>query len=244
MVFSDTVNQENGLIQDCEFALFGDNGYGQITNNSNRLKAFTGLINRALDRVVNMIWQSDGRWQFDDINFTDLPIGTTSLVSGQQDYALSVSHLKVLRVEVLDASGNWYKLKPMDENDIKNIGMADFLENGGKPLYYDIQGNSIFLYSTPLTGYVTLSNGLKIYYQRAPSYFASTDTTKTPGFTSTFHRLVSRMASYDYASIRTLEVADALGKEVLGLSNDLKDFFATRQSDEGPALRPEPRPWN
>lgn len=243
MRFSDTVNTDLGIIQDCEFVIFGDNGYGQISGNANRLRAFTGLINRALDKVTTLIWGSDGRWQFDDTNYTDLPIATATLVDGQQDYALSVTHLKILRVEIMDANGLWYKLTPMDENDVQQIGMTEFLNNTGKPLYYDIQGGSILLYGAPTAGQVTLTNGIKVYFQRQPSYFTTSDTTKEPGFASIFHRLVSRWAAYDYALARQLSIKKDLAEEVAKLEAELKDFYSTRQSDEKPAIRTPQIRW-
>ena len=113
--YSET-STNSGLLQDCEFTLFGDNGFGEITNNTNRLQAFTNLLNRALDKVTNLIMSCDGRWQYDSTNYTDLPIGRTDLIDQQQDYGLSATHLKVLRVEVLDADGKWQKLEPFDIN--------------------------------------------------------------------------------------------------------------------------------
>jgi len=243
MVFSDT-NTKQGLLQDCEFTLFGDSGYGQITSNTARLQAFTQYLNRALDKVTTLICGSDGRWQFDDSNYTDLPIGTANLVDQQQDYSLSVTHLKVLRVEIMDETGKYYKIDPMDENDVSRMGMTEFMNNPGRPQYYDIQGGSVFLYPKPQTGYVTITAGLKVYFQREPSYFATTDTTKVPGFASVFHRLVSRWACYDYALARQLPIKKDLKDEIAVLEEELKDFYATRQSDEKPAFRTQPTPWN
>ena len=41
----------------------------------------TANVNRALDNVVSAILGADGRWQWDDTNYTDLPIGVTDLVA-------------------------------------------------------------------------------------------------------------------------------------------------------------------
>lgn len=243
MQFSDTTTN-SGLIQDCEFCLFGDNGFGQITSNSNRLYAFTNLLNRALDTVTNLIMECDGRWQFDDSNYTDLPIGQTNMVDGQQNYGLSVTHLKLLRVEVMDQTGIWNRLDPMDFNDIDNQGITEYLNGPGTPKYYDVQDGSLFLYPKPQTGYVTMTAGLKVYFQRAPSYFAYTDTTKVPGFSSTFHRLVSRWASYDYALFRQLPITKALRDEITVLEGQLQDYYASRQPDEPLQIRIKETSWN
>lgn len=241
------ISTNSGLLQDCEFTLFGDNGFGEITNNTNRLQAFTNLLNRALDKVTNLIMSCDGRWQYDGSNYTDLPIGRTDLIDGQQDYGLSTTHLKVLRVEVMDNEGKWNKLEPLDMNQIEDYGLLEFQDTPATPRYYDIQGESIFLYPKPQAGYVTLGSstgGLKLYSQRGPSYFATTDTTKEPGFSSTFHRLVSRWACYDYALNRQLPIAKALRDEITILEQELQDHYNSRQPDDPIQFRIKPMSWN
>jgi hypothetical protein len=242
MDFSNTTTND-GLLQDAEFVLFGDNGFGRITGDSNRLKAFTGLINRALDKVTSLILASDGRWEFDDTNYTDLPIGVSTLVNNQPDYSLSVEHLRVLRVEILNNQGVYTKLDPIDINDIQYQGMTEFLNGAGTPLYYDIQGGSVFLYPKPQTGYVTMLSGLKVYFQRQPSYFVSTDTTKKPGFSTIFHRLVSRWACYDYALARQLPIKKDIRDEITVMENELKDFYATRDPDDSVGIRTKRYIW-
>lgn len=243
MVFNDTTTK-GGLLQDCEIVLFGDNGYTQITGNTNRLATFTNFINRALDTVTSLILDADGRWQYDDTNFSTLPIGTTLLVHNQQQYQLSVSHLRILRIEILGIDGKYYKIQPIDPSDIQNQSMTEFMNTASQPLYYDLLGDSIFLYPKPQTGYVTMSAGMKIYYQREPSYFVSTDTTKTPGFNTIFHRLVSRIACLDYAIARQLSVKTDLEKEVIMLKSELQDFYGKRQPDESVGFRTRSVSWN
>jgi len=149
MQFSDT-STKNGLIQECETWLFG-NDYGAISGNTNLLATFTRLLNTGLDEVTASIMEVDGRWQYDDTNYTDFPIATTNLVVGQQDYQLSVSHIKILGVEIKDNNGDWYAVAPLDQQDIRRSGHAltEFLEENGRPQYYDITGGSVFLYPPP-----------------------------------------------------------------------------------------------
>lgn len=243
--FSDTTTK-NGLIQTCEITLF-DN-YGDISSNSDRLYTFTRLLNEALNRVTSLILRYDGRWQFDDTNNTDLPIGTTNLVttvgSEQQDYAISVSHLKILSVEIKDASGGWHTLQPIDQTDLYNTNITDFLSSPGLPQYYDKIGNSIFLYPKPLGTAVTSTAGLKVRYQRPPSYFTYTDTTKTPGFNSLYHVLVAMIACRDYALDKSLASANSLTERVKLLEESLGDSYAFRGGDEKPSIRNKGRIHN
>ncbi len=234
--FSDTTANKNGLIQECESQCFGDNSYGRISNDANLLATFTRYINEALNRVASLIMTADARWQWDDTNLTDYPIGTTSLVttvgSEQQDYQFDVSFLRILRVEVKDQTGAWRKLKPIDETDIYDTSLTDLLKTPGMPVYYDKQGPSVFLYPKPLDTAVTASQGLKVWFQRPPSYFTIADTIKVPGFNSLYHRLVALIASMDYADFKGLSVAPRLNQKVKDMEDALVENYALRNKDE------------
>ncbi len=245
--FSDT-STKNGLIQVCEDLIFGN--YGDISGNSDRLYQFTRLLNEALNRVTSLILTADGRWQFDDTNYTDIPIGTTNLVttagSEQQDYAFAATHLKITRVECMDSTGAWHLLQPIDQAQLYNQSLTDFMNTAGFPTYYDKIGNSIFLYPKPLAAAVTATAGLKVFFQRPPSYFSYTDTTKTPGFNSMYHELVALIASKNYAISKSLPVAGGVmrGGFKTGLlarvdeaEQDLIDSYALRNKDDHLKMR-------
>jgi len=245
LTFNDT-STKNGLIQVCEDEIFGS--YGDISSNTDRLYQFTRLINEALNRVTSLIFRSDGRWQFDDQNNTDLPIGTTDLVttvgSEQQDYGIAVTHLKILGVEVKDVSGNWIQLQPIDQADLMDNSVTDYLKTAGLPRYYDKIGNSIFLYPKPKATSVTSTAGLKLRFQRPPSYFVYTDTTKVPGFNSLYHSLVALIASRDYAISKGLPVAKGLSERVAIIENDMIEDYALRNKDEHINISSRGRKYN
>jgi hypothetical protein len=235
--FSDTTTK-NGLIQTCEDELFSN--YGDISGNTNRLYQFTRLLNEALNRVTSLILTADGRWQFDDTNFTDLPIGTTDLVttlgSEQSNYAFDVSHLKILGVELLNADGVWKQLTPIDQVDLLDNSVTDFLNTAGMPKYYDKLGDQIFLYPKPLATSVTSTAGLKVRFQRPPSYFVYTDTAKKPGFNSLYHNLVALLACRDYAMSKSLAVAKGLAERVTLAEAALIEDYSIRNKDEKPIV--------
>jgi hypothetical protein len=147
-------------------------------------------------------------------------------------------------VEVKNQENKYIKLDPIDINDIDEQGMTEFMNSEGTPKYYDIQSDVLFLYPKPQTGYVTFDEGLKVYFQRASSYFSITDTTKTPGFASIFHRLVARWACYDYALSRQLPIANNIRGEITLLEKDLTDFYASKNSDESISIRSKKIQWN
>lgn len=227
MTFNNTTTKD-GILQDCEFWLFASN-YGQITNDTNLLKTFTALSNRALDSVVTTIFESDDRWEFDDTTYTDYPIATTDLNNSQRDYVLSVSHLKVIRVEAKDSNGLWVKLKPKDLVDI-TIARDEYMKNDAQPMYYDKVANSVFLYPAP--NYDS-TGGLRVYYQREPNYFLSTDTDKEAGFSSILHRLISLKACYDYAVANNLtDKITTLNNAITVKTDELRKFYGRRNKDE------------
>lgn len=185
--------------------------------------------NRALDRTVALIREAEGRWQWDDSNYDDLPSATRSIQEGQSDYELDPSHLRIERFEIKDTNGGWTKLFPFDQADIHSQALTDFLGTPGIPRYYDKAGNSIFLYPAP--NYDQAAS-LKVFYERGPDYFETTDTTKTPGFNPLFHRLIPLWGAYDYALINQLSVAPDLRVEIGLMEEQLKEFYARRDKDE------------
>lgn len=196
------------------------------------------LATHALNRVASLIMQADGRWEFDDSNQTDLPIATTALVSGQQDYALAITHINIERVELKDSTGNWRKLTPIDQADVYDQSVTSFMGTNGTPLYYDKMASSVFLYPTPN---YSQSASLKVYFTRPPSALLSSDissTTVSPGFNALYHDLVALWIAYDYALANGLPNANQLMVEIERKEDALKEDFALRSKDEHVGLRP------
>lgn len=190
--------------------------------------------NAALNRVTALIRDSEGRWQWDDSNYTDFPIATAALVADQQDYGLDPTHYRIERIEVMDTASTWTKLKPIDKKDIVDLPITDYLSGSGVPQYYDKVGNSVFLYPKPS---YSQAASLKVFYERGPDYFIVSDTTKSAGFNPLFHRLIPLWAAYDYALINGLKVADRLRLEISAMEDQLSEYYALRDSDEHVGLR-------
>jgi hypothetical protein len=241
MQFSDTATL-TGLIQDCEQQLFGDQGFGQISGNANRLKQFTNLLNRALDRYVGIALQNDGGWEFDDSNYTDYPIGTSSITSGQQDYPLTVEHMMIIGVEILNASSQWSSLYEIQDRDFLRSGVSPSNYRSGAtgiPTEYRKVANSLFLYPTPN---FTQAASLKVHFQRPPSYFTYTDTTKVPGFAAIQHPYLSTYASWLYARSKQMPIKNDLAVDVRRWEEvEIPLFYATRSKDTETIIRPRNR---
>lgn len=188
------------------------------------------------DAVTDII-ASNSNWEWDDTNKTDFPIGTATLVAGQQDYALPSNFLRVLRIEVMDAQGNYQKLDEFDEEQIGSVGLASFMSTDGMPVLYREIGNSIELYPAPAAANVTLVAGLKVYYQRTQTEFTNADAAVSPGFAAPFHRLLSIGAAYDYAFVKTLPIAIPLKQKLEEMRVALKAYYASRNREVRPAIR-------
>ncbi len=235
MVFKDTTTKL-GLIEDCEQLVFGN--YGDISGptNANRLYDFTARINRAYDKLATRIMGVDNRWQFDDTNYTDMPIGTTALVSGQQDYTLDVEFLDITKVFALDSSGNKYMLYPFDITDpVARPYFETPTTTTGSPIYYDKVGGTINLYPTP--NYAKVA-GLIVHYRRKPSYFVYTDTTKPVGVPAIFHRYLSLEASLDYAVSKQLSIKNDMAVRLKEMEETIDNFYSMRNKDESKFIRP------
>ena len=199
--------------------------------------------NQAYEEVVAKILDADGRWQWDDTNRTDLPIGTTTLVNGQQDYAFDTTHLKILGVSVKDKDGVYVKLQPVDSDDMGDVDRSQFYSTSGLPGYYDKIGNSVFLYPAPDNGVsVTLSAGLKVYFQRTADVYTSaqvTTGTKVPGFASPFHMLLAYKAALPYCMNYKKHRVPGIVNEIAKLEKDLVKFYSKRDKEERAVMTPK-----
>lgn len=237
MQFNDTSNND-GIIQMIEYTT--EKGLASISGNTNELKYFTNLVNQWYRKVAGWIFKASKDWSYDDSNKTDFPIAKTTLVDGQSDYSLPTGLLKIRKVEILDTDGNYVEIKRIKTTDPRL--KSEFLqEDKGFPNYYWTLGRSIFLYARPDANSVTVTNGLRITFERDVTAFVSTDTTKEPGFKDQFHPILYYGPSMEWALIKgeaTIVQACRLmifgdGGKDLGLKGELeKDYSDQDQNDQ------------
>lgn len=207
-------------------------------------------VNNAYEEVVGkIIVGTNGGWNFDDFNFTTHPIATTTLVSGQQDYAFDTSLLILEGLDVLTKDGIYLELFPIDKSEIRErfgIALSEYAKTNGLPREYDKQGSSVFLYPAPDNGItVTLAAGLKAYFKRTASIYTSAEVTtgtKTPGFASPFHPIISYMAALPYCMNYKKDRVSMLmnfigewgdqGRPATGMKKQILDFYSRRSQDE------------
>lgn len=230
MQFSDTTDNL-GLLQDIDFICETDS-----TSYPTDDKVRNG--NRWLYKAVIWAIRANRFWQYDDSNHTDHPIVTADLVGGQQDYTVPTTLMKLNRVEVKDSSGDYRLLKHVDESEI-NQAMTEFRETNGLPRFYDMVGESIFLYPAPDANNVTTSGGLKLHFIREVDAFTSSDTTQEPGIAEPFHRIVSLGAAYDWLVVHsTQDKADRVRQEIEQMKNEMYEFYNDLNTQVKPHIRP------
>lgn len=199
------------------------------------IKDFTRNANFGLDRATVIIVKADGNWKHDDtVQTSELLDITTALVTGTKKYLIPVTWLKIgAPVRVKDSSGNWHTLTAKNRNRLTDAELAET----GIPETYDRLGNYIYLSPTPN---YSLAGALEVPFQRGPAYFTYTDTTKTPGFASTFHRLISLYAALDYCETNELasRVKSIQGK-IDKLEAEMVLHYSERNEDEQPNLNIE-----
>lgn len=192
--------------------------------------------NNYLDKVTGHAIGSDKRFRWDDTNHTELPEGTRDLTINVTDYSFltdeqSNTILNLLKVERYD--GTYYTpLTPVDsETDDETFGQV----SGTPTAYKKIADNVIRLDMKPTA---TVTNGLRLTFQRTPSYFAATDTTKTPGVAPILHRGFVIAGAYDCALTLGLQNLQALSVEMQKEEQFMVNYFGNRGLDNDARLQP------
>ena len=200
--------------------------------------------NNWLDFVAGYAIGADKRFQWDDTNHTKLPEGTTDLVANQSAYSFLTDEqgnniVTLIGLSLVDANGLEFPLNLVDRSD-PSYDLASFGNNSGTPQSYDkIADNIVRLDFKPSATDVSTYD-LKFYFQRTPSYFTSSDTTKTPGVSPLLHRGFVIASAYDIALTLGLNNLQALLAERLKEESKVVDYFAIRNQDETIRMTMEP----
>jgi hypothetical protein len=197
-------------------------------------------INEAYSKVAFLIIKAEGRMQWDDANHTDVPKSSCDLVTNQASYNIFSAAptalkdwLSLERLEILDPSGNGIVLHPIDHKDIPGP-LSEFMKEPGIPQYFDLNGTQVTLYPKPN---YNCTGGMTAFFNRAPSYFAITDTTKRPGFATLFHPYLSKYASFIWNSTKKGDYS--LQAILTGIEADIKSHYGNRNKKiEVPRLIP------
>ena len=205
---------------------------GNITVTDYPLVEITRRFNFALDRYFFLAFESDGKWNFDDINETSPPIDTQDLVSGTNRYKMSAFTEKVLsliKLELLDEDDNGISLKPILFKDLEG-SFEDLYINAesGTPTSYIKYGDFIYLDRKPD---YNKTSGLKAYFNRPASYMEHDDTTKVPGTPGVHHEYLCRMASLPWLVERKVPQMQGIAQLIQTDEDEIRKYFSRRTKD-------------
>ena len=141
MKYNDTTNKD-GIIQQVERYI--NMGETWISGSTDRLREFTAYANKISRKVWNLIFLSQGVWQYDD-DYDNLPQATTDLVSGQKLYALPTDLLTIKRLECKNNDDIWFVLKQVMEEQIPDA-IDEWNDTDSQPVYYRLIGDTIELF--------------------------------------------------------------------------------------------------
>lgn len=192
-------------------------------------------VNNYLDLVTGYAIGADRRFQWDNTNQTDLPIGTTNLIANQANYSFLTDEdgnqiVTLTRIDIQDPNGVWRQLKLIDQTDITGFGLDSTLATPTLPMYYDkIADNIIRLYPAPAT---SVTAGLKFYFQRTSPYFTAASTTQTTGFSALLDRGFIVAAALDGAGVLGLQTLSYLEGEMTKESQKMINYFARNRNND------------
>jgi len=202
-------------------------------------------VNNAYEQVVGWLINLDGKWEFDDTNYTNFPIGTYTLVNSQGKYSFNDKFLQLMDVQIMNDQGNYEIIKPIDQKDTQSaIPLREEFKTDGFPLFYDkLSSDTIELFPAPDNGVsVTLADGLRIYFKRTADIFTSAEVTtgtKVPGFDSTFHVILCYMAAIPYCMSYKKDRVAYYEREVARLKQAMVKQFTKRSKDERNIITPK-----
>lgn len=206
-------------------------------------------INQALEEVAGELISIDySDWQFGDSNYTSLPTGLFTLVNSQETYQLTGNGttgidtttplLTFMGCSVKDNNGIWHPLQPISFfYDIHGQGIdpVEYFKTDGIPVYYEKREDFLVLYPAPDNGVtVTLTSGLKVFFQRGASTFSASDVstgTKQPGIASPWHPLIGYKAALPYAIANKPARVPALYNEIAKFEKKMHKFYSQRGKD-------------
>lgn len=214
-----------------------------ITGNTALFQQFTRWSNKWNKTGARIAIQATDGWDLDDPAYTTYPSGTY-VGTTNRDYAIASTEklLKIKSVGISYDGTNYVKATSMDSRDMENVAKDPNIDNyfSRSNPKYDPKASSIDIY--PKFDATDVANGAKVYIEflREPKDFATTGTdSQEPGFASPFHELVSKGASYEYASLYKPDLAARLhadlfgqvmrnGRVVGGLVKEMENWYADR----------------
>lgn len=238
MQFSDTTNK-NGIIQRVEDHLGWPDG--SITGDSTLFSRVTADVNEGYETVAAGIFAAQGHAEWDDTNYTTLPIAEAALTTSRL-YSLETDNplYKLDRVDVSYDGVTYQRAQQIDTNSLEiglgNDDKTDDKFNKTQPAY-DFIGNQLALYPRASSSDVSSGGKMRIQYRRAFDLFTTADTTQEPGFDRAHHHLLPIYAAMKRAVIQRMDVKNDLNTLFLQGMEGLRTHYSDKNEPERMSLR-------
>jgi len=236
MQFSNIATTRLGIVEDTLYhcglptvsASYSSYALADITRN----------INNAYQEVATDIMKAAGSWQYDDNNATSAPITYITMGNASASYNIPATIFRIQGVEVKDSGGTWTKLAQIDYNDV-TMPLDEYFSGSGTPTHYDLLGNTIKLYPTPVSGSVTLASGVAVMTDKNVTLFTTASTSATPGFAAPFHKILSYSAAIDFVQDKGAQDRLVAMKE--RLKQNMISFYSHRNVSRPARIKPRRR---
>lgn len=196
-------------------------------------------VNLAQDEVWAEALKNNG-WNVDDFNQTDYPIIYTDLELGQRDYTFITDGsgnriLDIYKVMIMGEDGIYKTIEPVDQQVETPNSMIDGQNKTGTPTCYDLTANGIFLDLIPS---YSKTKGLKVFIDREPTYFTSSDTSKVSGIDTLCHDYLYLKPSYEWCRDHSRENVEQLFRDLQISMDKIKKRYGGRNKNTEPRLNP------
>jgi len=226
MQFSDTSTKQ-GLLQDCEFWCGLPDG--SITGSTYLKAAFTRLINIEYAKTLAKLQLISREAGAEDTNYTDQQFALFDIDEGVNSYQFltdaggnTITDITGVLILPSATAADFEPLEKLmlDRSEAQLI-MSPNTSNTGVPSGYIETNNTIFFDTLPS---YSKTGGGKLFYHLVPSYFATSDTTKEPGFVESAHPILSVGASLKWLSVNKQDQTNLIATARAELATLMADF--------------------
>ena len=191
-------------------------------------------VNSEIALLRVMILRDRGVLEFDDINYTDLPVGTFTINSDGVCKITEDEDGNVIDTihKVAFLNGDVYVDVP---RETLGEGNQDVLTQSGTrdvpTAYYEVGSSLVF---------PGVSGGTaKIWFDRVHDTLLTGDTTKVPGIPVVYHNLLAYRVSLNYAIDKGLANENSILRRITIEQDILEQYEANRRVDEPTRFVPE-----
>lgn len=212
----------------------------EITNTTTSDYSDDSLIrdlNEELRAIQINILRDRGVLEFDDANYTDLPIATFPVVAGQTAYKLTEDNdgnlLLSIHKVTLDVGDGQVDVPRKTVQEGQQDALIDATQAKIPNCYYEV-GSSVVFGQTPAQ-----SGTARVWFDRDIDLITTSDATKIPGIPFAYHNLAAYRTAYNYALDKGLANQDRILRRVQMEEQRLAQYEANRRADEPVAIKPE-----